>query len=465
MDANSFPVLALLFVYSVGLIALGLFIGRKVTSAASFFVADRGLGPGLLGATVLAANIGAGSTVGAAGRGWQDGLAAWWWVGSAGIGTLLLAMWIGPRMWRLAKEHDYRTVGDFLEDRFGSSVRGSVAVLLWLGTLAILAGQLIAMAWVLHAVAGIPKMWGCILGGLVMTIYFTAGGLLTSAWVNLVQLSVLVIGFLLALPLALDAVGGLDGLRAAAPNDDYWNFFQNGASGWNYLALLVPAFLVSPGLLQKAYGARDERTVRIGIAWSGLALLVFAAFPALLGMIARALHPDLLNPELALPTLLIEDLPKVIGLIALTAVFSAEISSADAILFMLSTSLSQDLYKRYIHPEADDARILKVARLAAVVGGILGVLLAAVLPSVISSLTIFYSLLGVSLFVPILAGLHARDRRTTEALAAIIVGIAVLIGVRQAGVGFGIFNANLLALIASAVAFGCARFLRRSTAA
>ena len=136
--------LVLLILYSVAQIALGIWIGRRVSTSSDFFVAGRRLGPWLIFATVLAANIGAGSTVGAAGLGYRDGLSAWWWVGSAGIGSLVLAFWVGPRIRRLAAEHDLRTVGDFLEWRYSPTVRVTIAALLWLNTLTILAGQLIA---------------------------------------------------------------------------------------------------------------------------------------------------------------------------------------------------------------------------------------------------------------------------------------------------------------------------------
>ncbi len=448
--------LQLLFIgaYLVALIALGLWIGRRVASAGTFFVAGRSLGPGLIFATVLAANIGAGSTVGAAGLGYRDGLAAWWWVGSAGIGTLLLAFWIGPRIWKVAKEHDLHTVGDFLELRYGRSVRAVIASLLWLGTLAILAGQLIALAWILDVVAGVPKVWGCLIGGVVMTLYFAAGGLLTSAWVNLVQLVVLLTGLLLALPWAWSRVGGWGAIRAAETAPDYLGFFSGGGSGVIYVAMLVPAFIISPGLIQKAYGARDERAIRLGLGASGVALMAFAAVPPLIGMLARAANPGLENRELALPWLLSEMLPPALGSLGLAAVLSAELSSADAILFMLSTSLSKDLYKRFYRPEASDAQVLRVSRLAAVAGGGLGVLLAIVLPSVIGSLSVFYSLLSVSLFVPVVAGLHSRRAGVPEALAAIGVGVTALVAARLAPPMPGIWTPNTLGLIASAAAFG-----------
>ena len=119
--------LAVLLIYAAALMGIGLWIGRRVTNASDFFVAGRRLGPLLLGSTMLAANIGAGSTVAAAGLGYADGLSAWWWVGSAGLGSIVLALWIGPRMRRIAARHGHRTLGDYLEDRFGLGVRTTIA--------------------------------------------------------------------------------------------------------------------------------------------------------------------------------------------------------------------------------------------------------------------------------------------------------------------------------------------------
>lgn len=449
--------LPLLIAYSALLVALGWFIGRKVRSADSFFVASRGLGPGLLFSTLLAANIGAGSTVGAAGLGYANGLAAWWWVGAAGIGSLVQAFWIGPAMRRQAEKHGLRTVGDYLEHRYGASVRTVVTALLWLGTLAILAGQLIAVSVLLTAVAGTPKWVGCLLGGVVMTLYFAAGGLLSSAWVNLVQLVVLLAGFALAIPAALAAAGGWEGVVTRAPSDPgYWSLWRNGPSGWMYLALLGPAFVVSPGLLQKIFGARDDRTVRLGTGANAVVLLGFACVPPLLGIVSRALHPELASVESALPTLLVQDVPVAIGTVALAALFSAEVSTADAILFMLATSLSQDLYKRSLNPAASDADVLRVARWAAVAGGAGGVLLALLASTIIGTLQFFYSVLGVCLFVPLLAGLSSRRFGRESALAAIVGGILVMVALQLAtgGKGAGWMTPAMAGLLASMAAGG-----------
>ncbi|MBV6520299.1 MAG: Sodium/glucose cotransporter [Gemmatimonadaceae bacterium] len=447
--------LILLLGYSGLLIAVGLWIGRRVRSSDSFFVAGRTLGPGLLFSTVLAANIGAGSTVGAAGLGYHDGLAAWWWVGAAAAGSLVQALWVGPRMRRIAAERGLRTVGDYLEFRFSRRLRVIVAVLLWIGTLAILAGQLIALSTVVTAVAGLPKWVGCLLGGAVMTLYFTAGGLLSSAWVNMLQLTVLLGGFAIALPAAFGQVGGWSGVVSGAPADAaYFSIWSNGASGWSYLFLLMPAFIVSPGLLQKVFGARDDRAVRFGVGMNAIVLFGFAFIPPLLGMIARSLHPSLESAQLALPTLLAQDVPVAIGALGLAALFSAEVSTADAILFMLATSLSQDLYKQYVRRDADDRQVLHVARIAAAAGGAGGIAIALIAQTIVGTLSFFYSVLGVCLFVPILGGLYVARFRERQAMASILAGIGVMLVIQLAtgGMGFGGLTPTALGLLASVMA-------------
>src|SRR5499433_2106895 len=203
----------LLLAYSALLVCLGLWIGRRVKGARDFFVAGRGLGPGLVFATFVAANIGAGSTVGAAGLGYRDGLSAWWWVGSAGIGSLILAGAVGPKIWRIAQENNLYTVGDYLEFRYNRTMRALVAILLWFGSLAILAGQLIAMERIFEVTAGLGRTAGAMLAAAVVTTYFTAGGLHVTARVNVIQLIVKLVGFALALIFLLTAAGGWSAIR------------------------------------------------------------------------------------------------------------------------------------------------------------------------------------------------------------------------------------------------------------
>jgi solute:Na+ symporter, SSS family len=454
---------ALLGVFVVLQLAVGLWIGRRMRGANDFFVAGRSLPAPLIFGTFLAANIGAGSTIGAASLGYSVGLGGWWWNASAGLGSLVFAFWAGPRLWALAKENRFLTLGDFLEWRYGGSIRALTSVLIWFVSLSILAGQLLGASSILQVVAGLPRWVGAVTAAGVVVVYFVAGGLLSSAWVNLVQLAVKLSGFAIALPLALSTVGGWAGLRTAEALPD--RFFDatggSGATLW-LLPLLAPAFIVSPGLVQKAYGAADARAVRLGVGVNAVALLLFAIVPVTLGMVARIHHPGLPSADLALPVLLGSDLPPLVGALTLASVFAAEVSAADAVLFMLSTSLSQDLYRRFMAPAADDARLVQIARWSAGVAAAAGLGMALVLPTVVDALKIFYSVLTVALFVPVVGGLLWASPTSAEALSSMAIGLSAMLVSYLAGGGQGIADSPpvVAGLLGAAIGFGGAAAMR-----
>ena len=459
---------AFLLGYALLMVAAGAWITRRVKGAGDFFVASRSLPPAVVFTTLLAANIGAGSTVGATGLGYRYGLSAWWWSGSAAIGCVVLGLFVAPRLHRLATRHGFYTVGDFLEWRFDRSVRVLIAAVLWLGTLSLLAGQLIAMAWAFQVIAGVPRVVGGLLSALVLVSYFSGGGLLAAAWVNVLQLATLLVGFALALPFAWAAGGGWAGLERAGGVPGYGSLAGMGPSGILGLAVVfVPSFIVSPGLIQKTFGARSAEAARSAVLWNALALAAFAFVPATLGMAARAALPGLANPEMALPRLATEVLPTWLGALTLAALFAAEISTADAVLFMLSTSLSRDLYQAAFRPDADDATLLRVGRLAAATGGMLGVLLGLVIPSVASALTLFYGVMTAALFVPLMVGLFSVRPGAGHARLAVVAAIACTLGLRLllGPTGVGAWLPAVAGMLAAALVFGTAWLQTRATGA
>jgi SSS family solute:Na+ symporter len=326
---------------------------------------------------------------------------------------------------------------------------------LWVGTTFILASQLIGLATILSVVAGVPVPFGCAIGATVVTVYFIAGGLLTSARVNVVQLAVKLAGFAIAVPVVLGAAGGLSALRQVRVDDAaYWTFWRADVAA-GYLFAYAPAFVISPGLLQKVLGARDDRAVRVGVGLNALGLLLYAGVPVLLGIACRALFPPLADSQLALPTTLTRALPPLLGAIGVAAVFSAEISAADAVLLMLTTSLSQDLYKRFISPQAGERQVLAVARWATLGGAVTALFLALTSASIVALLTIFYTLLTVSLFVPIVAGLLRPATTARDALASIFAGVSGMLIIQFAtqGRGWGLVTPALGGLVAAVAAW------------
>jgi solute:Na+ symporter, SSS family len=421
--------LTALIAYSILLMALGLFISRRVKTSSDFLVAGRSFGVGMIFTTFLAANLGAGSTVNATGLGYRYGLSAWWWVGSAGIGGFFLAQFVGPRIWTIAKEHNLHTLGDYLEFRYNKAVKAVIALLLWVGTLALLAAQLIAISTILHVSIGTSKWIGCCAGGVVAIVYCTAGGLVSSTFVNIFELIVTLSGLLLAVPFALHAAGGWSHVASSVAAQPFMLSFTGVGLKQilGYLAILAPSFIVSPGLVQKLYGARNVRTVRIGITLNSLAQLLFAFVPAILGLCAFVAIPHLASSDLALPAAMKLLLPTWLGMWAMASIFSAELSATGAILFMLSTSLAVDLYKTFLSARVSERQLLKANRLSSVLAGLGGIFLAIQLPNILAAVQIFYGLLSVSLFVPVIAGLYSRRVMSRAALASIFAAITSML--------------------------------------
>jgi SSS family solute:Na+ symporter len=168
------------------------------------------------------------------------------------------------------------------------------------------------------------------------------------------------------------------------------------------------------------------------------------------------LHPDLQDAEAALPTILTNSVPPAVGALALAAVFSAAISSADAVLFMLATSGARDFYRGFVKPQATDTEVLSAARVLAVVGGFAGFALTFYFTSVVSAITIFYQLMIVTLFAPILGALLLPRAGRWSALTSMLIGVGTYLTTWLATGGEGLGAAappHLFGLLASALTF------------
>ena len=443
--------LVVIALYAVLLIAVGVIISRRVKGADDFFVGGRKMAPFLLFITLVAPNIGAGSTVGVAGMGFTSGISAAWWIIASAVGTFILAFIIGPKIWEIAKNHGFYTLGDYLEYRYNRYLRGLISLMMAIGTLAIFAGQLMGIGWILSVVADIDKTTSVLIASAVVVLYFCAGGFLSAVYANLIEACVKLIGFIVAVPLVLSFVGGFDGLHDkvvanmadAAQSAAYFSFDGLGSTViMGFFLMLMPSFFLSPALIGKVYSAKDKNTVRLSTFLCGVVMLLFSVIPVILGMAAYAIAPDLPQRDLALPYVMKECMPFWASALALAAIFSAEISAADAVLYMITTSFTKDLYKSFINPSISDEKLIKGGRIVTVLAGVIGIGLAIVLPNVISALSIFYSLMSVSITAPLLFGLFTKKSSAASAIAAAVIGVIITVGLELFNDNKGIWILN-----------------------
>ena len=463
--------LLVIALYAVLLIAVGVIISRRVKGADDFFVGGRKMAPFLLFITLVAPNIGAGSTVGVAGMGFTSGISAAWWIIASAVGTFILAFVIGPKIWEIAKNNGFYTLGDYLEYRYNRYFRGLISLMMAIGTLAIFAGQLMGIGWILSVVADIDKITSVLIAAVVVVLYFCAGGFLSAVYANLIEACVKLIGFIVAVPLVLAFVGGFEGLHTkvvanmanATQSAAYFSFDGLGTTVvMGFFLMLMPSFFLSPALIGKVYSARDKKTVRISTFFCGVVMLLFSIIPVILGMAAYAIAPDLPQRDLALPYVMKECMPFWASALALAAIFSAEISAADAVLYMITTSFTKDLYKSFINPTISDEKLIKGGRIVTVLAGIIGIGLAIVLPNVISALSIFYSLMSVSITAPLLFGLFTKKSSAFSAIFAAIIGVIVTVGLEffNGNKGIWILNGQSTAILLTLIIMAVMMFIK-----
>ena len=207
--------------------------------------------------------------------------------------------------------------------------------------------------------------------------------------------------------------------------------------------MLVPSFFISPGLIGKVFAAKDERAIRWGTAMNGLVQLVFAVIPVIIGMACFAKFPSLSRADLALPTAMKEMMPFGAACLALAGIFAAEVSTADTVLYMLAGSLVNDLYRRFINPGISDRKLLLASRAVSLVCGVAGVVLALRLESIISALTIFYSLMSVSLSAPLVFGLFTKRAGNFGAVMSAVLGAGLTVYMTWAGKSLNVGGVTL----------------------
>ena len=223
-----------------------------------------------------------------------------------------------------------------------------------------------------------------------IVIYFTAGGLLGSAWVNTFQLIVMLVGLLVALPVAISSAGGFAAITAGSVPAQFGDIFYSAGSGSGstLLFLLGPAFIISPGLIQKAYGGASTSAVRTGVALNAAGLLTFACVPVLFGMIAD--HPAGYHGPERRPANRPDTRAAAVagGDCARRGVLDRGRYLRRHPLHALDIGVEGSL-RRFLNPGASDAQeLLRVGRAAAVAGGAVGVL-SIWLQTVIGAITVF----------------------------------------------------------------------------
>ena len=419
--------LTLILLYVFAQVLLAAWAGRGAKSDADYLVAGRSLGPFAVAMSLFATWFASESLIATSSEVANDGLAGARTEPFAyALGILAIALFFAHRL----RSGGYITIADFLRARFGPGTEVLSAGVIALSATTWSAAQLYAFATIIAAASPFDFPTALFGATLLVLTYTLFGGLAGDVVTDIVQGAIMVAAMLVLAFLMFDAHGGVAAAVASVPAQA-WSFTLPGESwtGWAELWLIpVAGTMVSQEALARTLAARSPEVARKGaLAGAGIYLLV-GLVPVSFGLFGPSLAP-LLGVEFGadeafLPSLAEALFPSWLHIVFTGALLSAILSSVDSALLAVSAVAAESGYRR-IDPAASPRTMLRAARGATVIAGVIAALLAASGES-LRDLVLDAGAIAAVLAVPIIMGLAGRGLGTRAGLAAIVVQVAVL---------------------------------------
>ncbi|HIY67307.1 MAG TPA: sodium:solute symporter family protein [Candidatus Agrococcus pullicola] len=440
-----------LYLLVTGLIVL--WLRRRVKSDTDYLLAGRKLGAGLIAVMLLAINFGGAFVLGTSQDAYSVGFAAIGFAIGICVGLVFLAIFVAKPI----RGKPFVTVADFLEKRFASSrVRVLASAFSILALTGILAGQVGAAASSLTAL-GLSNTWGAIVGTALIILFTVIAGMWGVAITDAIQFVVIVGGLVLVMFIAVSEAGGMTAIAAAYEGTEIDQPFNPLNQGWSFfLGAALPVIvhkLVGQDVMQRVFSAKSAKSAALGAGIAGLLTAAFAVVPAIAGMAARAIFPDL-DPDVGVvPALINEVLPVWAAGILIAAIISAVLSTADALLLAAVSNISNDFLSR-MRRFREDSRLQLVWSRGLTVGlGGIALFFSLLAPGIIQVLTMAFTMYGSSIFVSFMLGLFTRFGGEKASIASIAFGaVTALLGLT------GIISTGPVPLIVVAVGISLAAY-------
>ncbi len=337
---------------------------------------------------------------------------------------IIAAMFLGKRWLRSG----ILTPVEYLEARFNISVRQLFS---WTGLgMRFLDNmvRLYAMGIFLMAATPLSFLQAIILSGAVITFFTIIGGVWAVVVIDTLQFVILAFAALMLVPLALHEAGGLQNLAQSHPDHFNWLNGPKGQPLWllAYYVMIILKYNANWVFIQRFYSVRDERASRkLGLLTATL-FFIFPVFFLLPAVAAVEILPTLSNPETAYVATATKLLPAGLMGLMLAAMFSANMSSLNSELNVMSGVLTNDVYKRLINPAGNEMHYLWVARLNIVLCGfliVIGSLFVGQLGGAFEANKLLTGLFAIPIAVPLVFGLISKKPRPVGAVATLLVGI------------------------------------------
>lgn len=426
------PVDAVLVIgFLVLMFLAGIYFSRWIKEADDFYVASRQLTPFILAATITATNVNMYSFIGQAGAAYKSGLGVIWhtWVGNMAL--VFSGIFVVPIMRRLM----IRTVPEFLELRYNRHIRLFIGVV-WAFKLCFwLAVILMAATVAAQGITGFSNAWVWFVAFAVIAIIYSAvGGAWAVSMTDTIQFVIMLGGALIVLPIAMSAVGWMPNLLhtlRTSGMSEHLKFVTQGQE-FNWLFIISMVLLstkwacIDQAILQRAFGARDPRTVAKGMVLSGIITTPFAFLWILPALANSVLLPGVERADMVMPLFFAKYLGAGLLGLVMCGLLASQMSTISADINSVATLFVNDVYHNLFR-KASPKRLLKVVRGTTLASGALMIFFAYYVVSrfegvVQANLTIV-GIVDMPIFViAIVYGLFCRRTNWQGAIGGYILG-------------------------------------------
>src|SRR3954468_892090 len=314
--------LSIFILYMLAVLGLGLLAARRgKKTKRDYFLAGDKLPWWMIGGSIVAANISSHHLIGSMGTAYYKGFVAMvteWGAIIVGFNALL---WIFLPFYL---RNGFYTVPEFLDRRFGPSVRATYALLILMTYLLVEIGAVLYMgALAVNSLLGIPLTISIVVLASVTGVYTILGGLRAVVWTEMLQLVVLLLGGIALSIATIHAVGGVPQAISASQSAGQWHLLLPASDPdfpWTmYLGgtLCISTFYCAANqfIVQRALAAKDEWHARMGVIFTEYLKFAMPLIIIVPGLVAPRLFPQLERADLVFPTLVENLLPT--GLVGL----------------------------------------------------------------------------------------------------------------------------------------------------
>lgn len=423
-------------VYLFILLAVGFALARKQETRADFYVASNKMDGSVLFATVMSTVVGANTYMGFSGLVYTNGLPFMWLLSGAGLAYFVL-FFISGKIRMIATKYEVYTLPDLVELRYSKPVALITTFFSLVGLVGGTGGGLLGLGIILNSLLGIDTTVAVIITSVVTIIYTTLGGLWGVSLTDWIQSIIMILGLVLCLIFGINAVTGdafitgsfqiTESLKASLGTG-----LLNPLKGITFFMLLawtitfMPLNTISQTQIQRVYAAKDVRTIRIISLLMVIFVAILLAFGlSFVGILGRATLPNLENPEAVFPMMSMKVINPVIGILIVTGIMGAAMSTVDSNLLGSAMHVSRDIYERYMNykkREINEKQGLYISRLTIVVIGAVSTVAALYTPSIMDLLVVTMKIFAGATFIPVIFGLFWKRANAGGALLGEILG-------------------------------------------